>query len=42
MMEALPDRWMEGWTDTKNFRRHNIIPSPLFVVGHKNGNMNFS
>ena len=22
-------------TDTENFRRYNIIPSPLFVAGHK-------
>ena len=25
-----------GRTDTQNFGRYNIIPSPLFVAGHKN------
>ena len=30
MMETLMDRW----TFTQNFRWYNIIPSPLFVVGH--------
>ena len=29
MMEAL----MDGWTDTQNFGRYNIIPSPLLVAG---------
>ena len=31
MMEGLADRW----TDTQNFRGYNIIPSLLFVTGHK-------
>ena len=26
----------DGRTDTQNFGRYNIIPSPLFVVVHKN------
>ena len=32
MMEALA----EGWTNTQNFGQYNIIPSGLFVAGHKN------
>ena len=31
MMEALTD----GPTDTQNFGEYNIIPSPLFVAGHR-------
>ena len=32
MKEALTD----GRTDTQNFGRYNIIPSPIFMAGHKN------
>ena len=35
MMEALTDGQTDGQTDTKNFGGYNIIPSPLFVAGHK-------
>ena len=31
VMEALTD----GRTDTRNFGRYNITPSPLFVAGHR-------
>ena len=31
MMEVLTD----GQTDPQNFGQYNIIPSPLFVEGHK-------
>ena len=32
------DRWTDGRMDTQKFGGYNIIPSPLFVVGHKNVN----
>ena len=35
MMEAMTEGWMDGLMDTQNFKWYNIIPSPLFVVGHK-------
>ena len=35
MMEALTDGRTDGRTNTQNFGGYNIIPSPLFVAGHK-------
>ena len=35
MMEALDDGQIVRWMDTQNFGGYNIIPSPLFLAGHK-------
>ena len=35
MNDGSADGWTDRWMDTQNFGRYNIIPSPLFVAGHK-------